>query len=388
MKKITNIITIVLFLAILFGLSVAFVAMPDKSYSENEKRNLQLFPEFSLEALMDGKFSSEINEYFADQFPLRDAFVSLKALAELSLFKGENNGVLLGENETLGVRTFSIFKDRLNRIENMDHFYNRSVVKQLEALNKFAAEKADVPVHVIIPPRVIDVASESFNYPSNVSVSLDALISSTLSEDIFIPVSPVLKEKYSAGEYVYYRTDHHWTTLGAYYAYVEIMKSFGMEDVIISADKFEVKTAAEDFYGTTWSKCGFSFVSPDTMEFWSLGNEDKFTTTIGERQFSGFYDMSYLETMDKYSVFISGTNDVTFVESNYDEERPVLLLPKDSFANSLVPFLAQHFDLVLVNMANRMTNISAYAEQYSADRILFVWNAENLITSGNLGNIN
>jgi len=81
MKKITNIITIVLFLAILFGLSVAFVAMPDKSYSENEKRNLQLFPEFSLEALMDGKFSSEINEYFADQFPLRDAFVSLKALA-------------------------------------------------------------------------------------------------------------------------------------------------------------------------------------------------------------------------------------------------------------------------------------------------------------------
>ena len=388
MKKITNIITIVLFLAILFGLSVAFVAMPDKSYSENEKRNLQLFPEFSLEALMDGKFSSEINEYFADQFPLRDAFVSLKALAELSLFKGENNGVLLGENETLGVRTFSIFKDRLNRIENMDHFYNRSVVKQLEALNKFAAEKADVPVHVIIPPRVIDVASESFNYPSNVSVSLDALISSTLSEDIFIPVSPVLKEKYSAGEYVYYRTDHHWTTLGAYYAYVEIMKSFGMEDVIISADKFEVKTAAEDFYGTTWSKCGFSFVSPDTMEFWSLGNEDNFTTTIGERQFSGFYDMSYLETMDKYSVFISGTNDVTFVESNYDEERPVLLLPKDSFANSLVPFLAQHFDLVLVNMANRMTNISTYAEQYSADRILFVWNAENLITSGNLGNIN
>ena len=77
-----------------------------------------------------------INEYFADQFPLRDAFVSLKALAELSLFKGENNGVLLGENETLGVRTFSIFKDRLNRIENMDHFYNQSVVKQLEALIK------------------------------------------------------------------------------------------------------------------------------------------------------------------------------------------------------------------------------------------------------------
>lgn len=388
MKKITNIITISLFLAILFGLAAAFVIIPDKNYSENEKRNLQLFPEISLENLLDGKFSSEINEYFADQFPLRDAFVSIKALAELSLLKGENNGVLLGENETLAVRTFSIFKDRLNRTEGMDHFYDNSVKKQLEALNKFASEKASVPVHVIIPPRVIDVASESFDYPSNVSVSLDALISETLSEDIYIPLSSVLKEKYSAGEYVYYRTDHHWTTLGAYYAYVEIMRSFGMEDDIIPADKFTVNVAADDFYGTTWSKCGFTFVSPDSMEFWSLGNEDDFTTTIGERSFSGFYDMSYLETMDKYSAFISGTNDITLVTNNTKTDRPVLLLPKDSFANSLVPFLARHFDLVLVNMANRMTNISAYAEQYSADRILFVWNAENLITSGNLGNIN
>ena len=388
MKKITNIITTVLFLAILFGLAAAFVIIPDKSYSENEKRNLQTFPEFSWEAFVDGKFSSEINEYFADQFPLRDAFVSIKALAELSLFKGENNGVLLGENETLAVRTFSIFKDRLNRTENMDHFYDQSVVRQLEALNKFASKTDSVPVHVIIPPRVIDVASESFNYPSNVSVSLDALISDTVSKDILIPVSSVLKEKYSAGEYVYYRTDHHWTTLGAYYAYVEIMKSFGMEKDIIPREEFTVNVVADDFYGTTWSKCGFSFVSPDTMEFWSLGNEDKFTTTIGEKSFSGFYDTSYLETMDKYSAFIGGTNDVTLVESNDDEERPVLLLPKDSFANSLVPFLAQHFDLVLVNMANRMTNITAYAQQYSADRILFVWNAENLITSGNLGNIN
>ena len=138
MKKITNIITVALFLAILFGLTAAFVIVPDKSYSENEKRNLQLFPEFTLESLMDGKFSSEINEYFADQFPLRDSFVSLKALAELALFKGENNGVLLGENETLAVRTFSIFKDRLNRTENMDYFYSQSVVKQLEKLNTFA----------------------------------------------------------------------------------------------------------------------------------------------------------------------------------------------------------------------------------------------------------
>lgn len=385
MKKITHIISVVLFMTILFGFSVAFVVVPDKTYSENENRNLQTFPEFSWESLMDGSFSSEINVYFADQFPLRDLFVSAKALSELALLKGENDGVLLGENGTLAVRTFSMFKDRLTRTDGIDLYYKETVQKQLNILNNYA-EKSTVPVYALIPPRVLDVAADSFKYPSDISLSLLAELD-TVSPDVLVPVADMLKEKYASGEYVYYRTDHHWTTLGAYYAYCEIMKSFGRESDIIPREKFAVEVVSEEFYGTTWSKGGFRFIEPDTMEFWSLGNEKNFVTTIGDRSFEGFYDRSYLEKKDKYSAFIGGTNDITLVESVFDEERPVLLMPKDSFANSLVPFLAQHYDLVLVNMANRMTDISAYIQTYSADRVLIVWNMENLITSGNLGNI-
>lgn len=385
MKKITHIINIVLFLAIIFGISAAFVIIPDKSYSENENRNLQTFPEFSIEKLFDeGKFSSEMNEYFADQFPMRDLFVNIKAMSELALLKGENDGVLIGEDGILAVRTFSMFKDRLTRV-NSDMFYADTVKRQLGILNKFA-ENSSVPVHAVIPPRVIDVASDSFRYPDDISKSLIGTLD-TVSPEILVPVHSALSQKHLEGEYVYYRTDHHWTTLGAYYAYVEIMRSFGMEDDIIEADEFNKQTVADEFYGTTWSKSGFRFVGPDTMEFWSLGNEDQFTTTIGDVSFGGFYDVSYLETKDKYSAFISGTHDVTKVTKNGETDRPVLLIPKDSFANSLVPFLAQHFDLVLVNMANRMTDITTYVTEYSADRVLFVWNLENLITNGNLGNI-
>ena len=385
MKKTTNIITIVLFLAILFGLSAAFVVIPDSNYSENENRNLQTFPKFTWDSFLDGSFSSDMNVYFADQFPLRDLFVSAKALAELALLKGENDGVLLGKDGTLAVRTFSMFKDRLTRTEEMDLYYSETVQRQLGILNKYA-QNSTVPVSVIIPPRVVDVAGDAFKYPSDISASLLAELN-TISKDTYIDVSSALMEKYSAGEYVYYRTDHHWTTLGAYYAYCEIMRSFGMENSIIPKEKFEVEVVSDEFYGTTWSKGGFRFVKPDTMEFWSLGNEKHFVTTIGDRSFEGFYDRSYLDKKDKYSAFISGTNDITLVQSVLEEERPVLLLPKDSFANSLVPFLAQHFDLVLVNMANRMTDISSYIQTYSADRVLIVWNMENLITSGNLGNI-
>lgn len=385
MKKITNLITIVLFLAILFGLSAAFVLLPDKSYSENENRNLQTFPAFSFDSLLDGSFSSDINVYFADQFPLRDTFVSLKAISELALLKGENDGVLIGENDTLAVRTFSMYKDRLTRTEGLDMYYADTVQKQLNILNNFASS-CTVPVSAVIPPRVVDVAADAFNYPTDISLSLLGELNS-VSTDVLVPVADVLKEKYSSGEYVYYRTDHHWTTLGAYYAYCEIMRSFGMEEDIIPADEFTVDTVSDEFYGTTWSKGGFRFIQPDTMEFWLLGNESEFTTSIGDRTFEGFYDRDYLGKKDKYSAFISGTNDITFVTRNTEEERPVLLMPKDSFANSLVPFLAQHFDLVLVNMANRMTDISSYIETYSADRVLIVWNLENLVSNGNLGNI-
>lgn len=380
----TDIATVALFLAVLFGLSAAFVILPDRTHSDNENRDLQTLPQADIGSVLDGSFSSDINTYFADQFPLRDMFVGIKAAFELALCKGENNGVMLGAGSTLAVRDFTVYQSRLLSTPDMDRYYTETVRKQLAILNDYALS-SDIPVYAVLPPRTVDVASESFMYPSTVSESLMAE-TAVLSEEIFVPVYDMLKDKYDSGEYVMYRTDHHWTTLGAYYAYCGIMEHIGMGDSVIPKEDFTV-SATSGFYGTSWSKSGFRFVPGDTIELWYFGNEDEFTTNTGDGSFSGFYNTDWLSEKDKYSVFIDGTHSVTTVKKSGGEPRETLLVAKDSFADSLVPFLAQHFDLVIVNLAGRMTDLTAYAAEYSADRVLIVWNFENLITTGTIGNL-
>ncbi|MBO5294277.1 MAG: hypothetical protein J6B71_03415 [Clostridia bacterium] len=129
------------------------------------------------------------------------------------------------------------------------------------------------------------------------------------------------------------------------------------------------------------------FVPPDTMELWLLGNEDEFTVTADGRDLDGFYSMGYLAKKDKYSTFLDGTHDVVTVKKRTDEERQTLVIFKDSFANALAPFLAQHFDLVLLNLSSvrtDYTDVTAYAREYDADRVLLVYTLENVITADKL----
>ncbi len=399
--RIINIVTSGAFAAILFLFAIAFVVTPDMDFSEEENRSLTTFPKFSVEALLDGSFSSKINEYFADQFPARNSLVGIKSVAETAFGKGENNGVLLGKDGQLAVRLFNIYKSRLERVADMDYYAAENVVVSLEGLNAYA-KTATVPLTTILPPRTIDVAASAFSYPTEISDSLHQLIGETVAPEAgYIDLLPLMREKHDAGEYVYLRTDHHWTTYGAYLAYQEVMKAWGMEDEILPQDSFQVDSY--DFYGTTWSKAGYKFVGPDQMEFWTLGNEDQFvTSSISTKQvkgedgkpttvkeaystFSGWMNKEWLAKKDKYAAFLDGThNEQTVFLGNGTTGRPRLLLVKDSFVHTMVPFFAQHYDLVIINLAGRVANISDYVEEYDIDRVLVVYNWANLIENNNL----
>ena len=96
-QKIANLLTVLLFVIPLALGLILFAALPDKDFSEEENRSLQAFPTLTWKSLSEGKFGQQMNEYFADQFPARDALVGIKGVAELAMGKGENNGVLLGK---------------------------------------------------------------------------------------------------------------------------------------------------------------------------------------------------------------------------------------------------------------------------------------------------
>ncbi len=384
MKKYLDLITVISFCVIILSLSVAFIIIPDKEFSQQENRTLAQAPEFNKENLFSGKFSKDATVYFADQFPLRDLFVKIKSGVELGFLKGENNGVLYGKNSQLAVKNFNSYKSILEITEDTDRIHGETVKLQLENIERLG-NNLDIPFVTVIPPRTIDLAESAFDYKRPDGDLAFQLMNQTLSDKSgYIDVLTLLRPKYEQGEYVYYKTDHHWTTLGAYYTYCEIMKSFGKEDKIIPISDFEIEIVS-DFSGTTASRGNFPFYQKDNLEIWHYEGEDQFEITADGERLDGFYNRDFLETNDKYGAFIDGTHNITTITKK-GEERQTLIVAKDSFANCLIPFLAKDFDIIAVNL-HTVTAISAMAENYNADGVLIIYNTENLITTGDLGKI-
>ena len=390
MKNKINVAVIALFLALIFGFGIAFWIIPDKDFSANENRPLQGFPTVTAEDWLDGRVSERLINYYSDQFPLRSTWVNLHALSELAMGRGESSGVLLGEDGQLAVRRFDAYLSRLERLLDTDYYSESHVQKGVSALISLE-RKLEIPLTVLLAPRTVDVTVGDFSYPADLSDKLNTTVQNTLSEGGVhsLDLLPTFREMHNAGEYVYYRTDHHWTTRGAYTAYTAVMRDFGMADEILPEDFFTVREIP-DFYGTTYSRAGVFFISPDTLEIWNAKDNSDARFVVYELNGtavieSGFISESYLDGKDKYGAFLDGTHSILLIEDKEakaaGDKRPRLLIARDSFANSMVPFLARHFDIVFADLSGGQTNLSRLAAEYDCDRVLVVCNYENLITS-------
>lgn len=385
MSKKNELFLVITFCVILASLSVLFVLLPDREFSEQENRTLEQLPELSKDSFFAGTFGREMNLYFADQFPMRDVFVKIKSGSELGFLKGENNGVLYSYDQ-LAVKDFNAYRSRIHITEDTDRIYLESVGAQLASVNKLA-DTLDIPLVTVIPPRTVDIADNSFDYDRPDGNAVFELLKSNLSSETgYIDTQQLLCPLYENGEYVYYRTDHHWTTEGAYNVYIEIMKKLGKGGRVIDKDEFEIEYI-EGFSGTTAARGNFPFYKKDTIGIWHLPDDNDYEITADEIALDGFYNRDYIDKSDKYSLFLDGTHDTTVIrKKNATEQRETLLIAKDSFANCLIPFLAREYDIIALNLATN-TYISAFAANYNADAVLIVFNTENLITTGHLGNL-
>ena len=391
MKHRHSIATVVIFVLLLGSVAIAFWLIPDRDFSARENRALQTLPRFDAQKLFSGELSRAYNDYYADQFPARDLFVTVKGALELLSGKGENNGILIGRGGQLAKRLFDTARADKNASTDSDVIDAVHLQNAAAGINR-ATRNAEAPLVVLLTGRTADVAASAFLYPTNAS---DAMLQ-TLRENVddsarYLDLVPTYRTLYANGEYVYYRTDHHWTTLGAYYAYCDILRAFGMEKDIIPAESFQKEIVSNDFYGTFASASGFHFVSPDRVELWILGNEDEFLVTADGRVLGGgFYNRAHLSGNDKYSVFLDGTHDVVTVTKKDGQNRPTLAIFKDSFANSVAPFLAQHFDLVLYNLSSPRTDytdVTAYTRAADADAALVLYTLGNVIETDKINRL-
>ncbi len=391
MKHRHSIAIVVSFVLLLCFTAIAFWLIPDQNFSAHENRALQTLPRFDRERLLSGELSGAYNDYFADQFPARDVLVTLKGALELLSGKGENNGILMGNGGQLAKRLFATARVDADAAEDSDVIDREHLKNAAAGINR-AAANVEVPFVAFLTGRTADVAASAFLYPNDASEAMLQILRENVNDNVgYLDLVPSYRTRYESGEYVYYRTDHHWTTLGAYYAYCDIMKAFGMENDIIPAENFEKETVATNFLGTFASASGFHFVPPDTVELWMLGNEDDFLVTADGRALDeGLYNRAHLEGNDKYSVFLDGTHDVVTVTKKDGQNRPTLAIFKDSFANSVAPFLAQHFDLVLYNLSSPRTDytdVTAYSRECHADATLVLYTLGNVIETDKINRL-
>jgi len=385
-------ITIVVSFVLLLGFTaITFWIIPDNDFSARENRALQTLPRFDKDRLFSGELSSAYNDYFADQFVARDVLVTLKGTLELLSGKGENNGILIGRSGQLAKRLFATARIGKNAAEDSDVIDREHLKNAACGINR-ASENVDVPFAVFLTGRTADVASSAFLYPTDESDAILETLRQNVAEDVnYLDLVPTYRKRYESGEYVYYRTDHHWTTLGAYYAYCDILKAFGMENDIIPTEKFQKEAVSTNFYGTFAAASGFHFVPPDSVELWFFGNEEEFLVTAdGHTLDGGFYNRRHLSGNDKYSVFLDGTHDVVTVTKKDGQDRPTLAIFKDSFANSVAPFLAQHFDLVLYNLSSPRTDytdVTTWSRACRADAALVLYTLGNVIETDKMNRL-
>lgn len=370
-SRLADIITVIGFVIIICFFSLFTVLYPDAEFSEQENRFLQQKPKLTLTMLTNGQFASEISAYFKDQFPLRNQYVGLKSTAEILMLKQEVNGVLLGNYGYLITR-----KDYPETIglERNIHCYS---------LFAEAMEQRGIPCSFAAAGRSMDVLTQytpapyTDEFSKKIWTYFDGLMAANGTS--YIDLMTPLKTAAENGEYVYYKTDHHWTTYGAYLAYCEIMKSLGGTPQ--SADAFTVEKASGEFYGTTWSTAGIKWIAPDTMEYYRYEGDMDYTVEIMDDGsiIDGFYDRSYLKAKDKYSSFIGGNNaHVRITMDNPKSHREKLLIIKDSYAHSVIPFIAYHYDLEILDLRYYRESPAKLAEEAGVDKVLFLFNMDNI----------
>ena len=254
MNRKYSIFITVLFCAFIFGFGTAHFLLPDRDFSEQENRYLAQFKAPTLKTVRSGKFMEDFEDYITDQFPLRDRWIQLKALSERALGKRENNRVYFG-------------KDWQTLFAHFTKPSEEELARRLGYVNALG-ENLDVPVYFSLVP------DKSYAYPHNlpdnapnvddgstirwVDVRCGANVKSLdltwelgdlcwFGQDVGDSMVPLDEHSY------FYRTDHHWTTVGAYGAYLSLMEQMGLDAAAnFGRDWLSRLTPVSDsFYGTT-----------------------------------------------------------------------------------------------------------------------------------------
>lgn len=359
MKK--NIAGALIFALMVTALPLATLTAEKKAVSENENRVLASFPRLSLASYLDRSFMTGFSDYLSDHFIFREGFVKIKNACERLSGKSEINGVY-----TDGDRMIEILHTTAD---------NETVMRSLAAVDSLA-RRADAPVFFALAPTSQEIYKDSLPKLLNEedeSVFISAC-GDRLTDALAVNLVKPLSEH--SGEYIYYRTDHHWTAAGAFVAYGELADALGFTPY--SEDDFNIEYVSDGFRGTLFSKTLDNSILPDTISYYTLkADSPGISMTVDDinkqAQSRSLYYPEKLEGKDKYAFYL-GSNKGLLTVRNNSVKAGRLLIIKDSYANCLVPLLAEHYSEITVldpRYASMQQILSINPGDYSQILILY-----------------
>ncbi len=374
MTKKAHWVQILLFLVFIGGFFLLNLILPDRSFSEQENRYLQRAPRFSFSELFAGRFTQKFEKYTTDQFAGRDGWITLKARAELLEGKKENNGVYLCPTDAQPLNAMLI--------ERFEAPSDGVIAANVAALDQLA-ENVEAPVYFALIPGAGEVYRDRLPANAPMDSQTDVIekayaLTSVQTVDMYGALAP------HAGEYIFYGTDHHWTSRGAYYGYTALARAMGFE--ARPQSEFSPVTVSERFYGTTYSSSGFSWVKPDRIERWVPQSAETSVVNYPEGQpvASALYDDSFLEKKDKYASFLGGNTPRVVLDTG-KADKPVLLVVRDSYMDSLTPFLLEDFSQIhILDLRYYRQSLKAYVQDNGIDEVLVCYSVANFSSDANL----
>lgn len=376
MKK-TKLIMALAFLLVIGFLTVAGWLTKDRDFSENENRYLAERPKFSIDNFMSGKFQDGLESYLNDQMVFRDQWITIKTAIQKACGDTDIGGAYVGKNgyDFEKILPEDVDEALLTRntkavaqfFDNCSQSIDPSRLSFLLVPTSGLVLEEELPDHAIL-----------FDQETCITQ-----VGSAMADYNFIDVRAILNE-HDDGD-IYYHTDHHWTTDGAFLAYKEWCQATG--HTFLGEDAYEKTVVADAFRGSLYSK----ILDYDSVydKIWTMGKKgstETFTVIADGKDIGGFYQPEKLQEKDKYTYFFGGNyGEVWIHKDSSNEGEQNLLVVKDSFANTFVPLIAEEYDnIYMIDLRYYNGNMNEYLFEHSVTDVLVLYNISNFVSDKNL----
>lgn len=364
-----------IFIILLFLVMIINVIVPDQEESELENRALEQRPRFNLTTILSGDFMEQWEEYLSDQFAGRDTWRSLKVSLDRLGGARKENDIYIGKDGQL--------------MEDIEVPDDGRLEANLTAIRDFAETYEDIPVTMMLVPDAACILNDSLPAFARVEDQrqMFSMAERKLGDTVnWVDTVSILNNHKS--EKLYFKTDHHWTTQGAFYVFQDAAETLGIEGDV--SDDFVSYTVTDSFNGVLAASSGVGLDEMEQIDIYAPtgGDDDVVVNYVDEgRKTTSLYDSSKLETRDKYGVFLGGNTSVVDIRTVSTSQKRLLVV-KDSFADCFIPFLAPYYrEIVVVDPRYYSGTMQDIMDSYRITDALILYSGNTFFTDNNISGV-